>query len=191
MVPDDLTRRTKNELTAHIITKEGEVRMLKNLLIGAAVLGFVLGICILAMADNIATQSVSYEVTAINEIEVSGDPGALVVNTAVAGSEPTADTDNTTTWDITTNGATDGKKLTGVIDTNMPANTTLEINLTAPSGANSSGDVTLSTTVADLVIDIDSVAESGLTITYTLSALIAAGVVPQASKTVTLTLTDT
>jgi hypothetical protein len=165
--------------------------MLKYLLNGMALLGFVLGICILAMADNIATQSVSYEVTAINEIEVSGDPGALVVNTAVAGSEPTADTDNTTTWDITTNGGTDGKKLTVVIDTDMPANTTLEINLTAPTDATSSGDVTLSTTVMNAVTLIDSVAESGLSITYTLSATIAAGVVSQASKTVTLTLTDT
>lgn len=165
--------------------------MLKNLLIGMAVLGFALGISILAMADNIATQSVSYEVTAINEIEVSGDPGALVVNSAMAGSEPTDDTDNTTTWDITTNGGTDGKKLTGAIDTDMPANTTLKINLTAPTGATSSGDVTLSTTAADAVTLIDSVAESGLTITYTLSATIAAGVVTQASKTVTLTLTDT
>jgi hypothetical protein len=165
--------------------------MLKYLLIGMAVLGFALGISILAMADNIATQLVSYEVTAINEIEVSGDPGALVVNTAVAGSEPTADTDNSTTWDITTNGATDGKKLTVVINTNMPANTTLEINLTAPTGATSSGDVTLSDTAVDAVTLIDSVAESGLSITYTLSALIAAGVVPQDTKTVTLTLTDT
>jgi hypothetical protein len=164
--------------------------MLKNLLIVAAVLGFVLGISILVMAANTAQQTVSYEVTAINEITVSGDPGALVVNTATAGSEPTADTDNTTTWALTTNGGTDAKKMTGVIDTDMPANTTLEINLTAPTGATSSGDVSLSITAADLVTLIDPVAESGLTITYTLSALIAAGVVPQATKTVTLTLTD-
>lgn len=165
--------------------------MLKSLLIGMAVLGFVLGISILAMADNIATQLVGYEVTAINEIEVSGDPGALVVNTATAGSEPIAATDNTTTWDITTNGGTDAKKLTGAIDTDMPANTTLEINLTAPTGATSPGDVTLSTTAASLVTSIDSVAESLLSITYTLSATVAAGVVTAASKTVTLTLTDT
>ncbi|UCB52267.1 MAG: hypothetical protein JSV10_09830 [Candidatus Zixiibacteriota bacterium] len=165
--------------------------MLKNLLIGMAVLGFVLGTSILAMSDNIATQSVSYEVSAINEIEVSGDPGALVVNTATAGSEPNAATDATTTWDITTNGGTDAKKLTGATDTDMPANTTLEINLTAPTGATSPGDVTLSATAADLVTLIDSVAESGLSITYTLSATVAAGVVTAASKTVTLTLTDT
>ena len=167
------------------------MRKMKKLLIIMVVLGLVFWISRLVMADNIATQSVSYEVTAINEIEVSGDPLALVVNTATAGSEPTADTDNTTTWDITTNGGLDGKKLTVVIDSNMPANTTLEINLTAPTGATSSGDVTLSTTAADAVTLIDSVAESALGITYTLSALIAAGVVPQASKTVTLTLTDT
>ena len=50
--------------------------------------------------------------------------------------------------------------------------------------------MTLSTTVEDLVTGISAVAESGLTITYTLSATIAAGVVAQAQKTVTLTLTD-
>jgi hypothetical protein len=172
------------------ISERGGMRKTKNLSACLVVLGLLFGLIGLALAANTAQQTVSYEVTAIDEITVSGDPGALVVNTAVAGSEPSADTDNTTTWAVTTNGGTDGKKMTGDINSNMPANTTLEINLTAPTGGSGSGDVTLSTTAADLVTLIDSVAESGLTITYTLSALIAAGVVPQATKTVTLTLTD-
>ncbi|MGB2697988.1 MAG: hypothetical protein WBD28_09060 [Candidatus Zixiibacteriota bacterium] len=121
-------------------------------------------------------------------MSVSGDPGNLVVNTATAGSEPTADTDNTTSWAVTTNESS--KKMTGSINTDMPANTTLEINLTAPTGGSSAGDMSLSTTAADLVTAIATVAESGLTITYTLSATIAAGIVAQAQKTVTLTLTD-
>jgi hypothetical protein len=71
----------------------------------------------------------------------------------------------------------------------MPTNVTLEINLTAPTGGVSENDVSLSATDADLVTSIETVAESGLTITYTLSATVAAGVVPQAQKTVTITLT--
>jgi hypothetical protein len=161
---------------------------LKKLRVGLGVLVALLGLTALTMAANTAQQTVTYEVTAINEISVSGDPGNLVVNTATAGSEPTADTDATTTWAVTTNESS--KKMTGSINTAMPANVTLEVNLTAPTGGSSEGDVTLSDSDADLVTAISTVAESGLTITYTLSATIAAGTVAQAQKTVTLTLTD-
>lgn len=161
---------------------------MKKLITGLAVLVLVFVMGGLVLGANTAQQTVTYEVTAINEVSVSGDPGNLVVNTATAGSQPTADTDATTTWAITTNEST--KKMTGSINTAMPANTTLEVNLTAPTGGTSQGDVTLSTTAADLVTGISTVAESGLTITYTLSATISAGVVAQAQKTVTLTLTD-
>jgi hypothetical protein len=161
---------------------------LKKLIAGLAVLVVVFALSGLALAANTANQTVTYEVSAINEVSVSGDPANLVVNTATAGSEPTADTDNTTTWALTTNEST--KKMTGSINTDMPANTTLQVNLNAPTGGSSAGDVTLSITAADLVTSISTVAESGLTITYTLSATVAAGVVAQAQKTVTLTLTD-
>ena len=161
---------------------------MKKLRVGLGVLVALLGLTALTMAANTAQQTVTYEVTAINEISVSGDPGNLVVNTATAGSEPTADTDATTTWAVTTNESS--KKMTGSINTAMPANVTLEVNLTAPTGGSSQGDVTLSDSDADLVTAISTVAESGLTITYTLSATIAAGTVAQAQKTVTLTLTD-
>ena len=141
-----------------------------------------------AMAANTTTQTVTYEVSAINEISDDGDPGALTVSTATAGSEPDDATDSSTTYAITTNGTT--KKLTGKIDTAMPANVTLQVNLTAPTGGVGAGDVTLTGTDADLVTSIETVAESGKTIAYTLSATVAAGVVASAQKTVTLTLTD-
>ncbi|KPL02432.1 MAG: hypothetical protein AMJ90_05855 [candidate division Zixibacteria bacterium SM23_73_2] len=154
-----------------------------------AVLTLFLWVSSLTMAANTANQTVTFEVTAINEVSVSGDPGDLEVNTATAGSEPTADTDATTTWALTTNQST--KKMTGSIDEAMPANVTLQVNLTAPTaGGSSQGDVTLTTSDADLVTSIATVAESGLTITYTLSATVDAGVVAQDTRTVTLTLTD-
>jgi len=149
--------------------------------------GLVLGLSGLALAGNTAQQTVTYQVDAINEISVSGDPANLVVNSATAGSEPNADTNNTTTWAITTNQT--ARKMTGGINSDMPANVTLEINLTAPTDGASEGDVILSSIVADLVTSIETIAESGLTITYTLSATVDAGVVTQAQKTVTLTLT--
>jgi hypothetical protein len=144
--------------------------------------------CGTAFAGNTATQSVTFEVQAIDEISASGDPGALTISTATAGSQPTDATDNSTTYAVTTNGT--GKKITGDVDAAMPPNVTLQVNLAAPTGGSSAGDVSLSTTAASLVTSVTGVAESGLGITYTLSATIAAGVVTSSSRTVTLTLTD-
>ncbi len=140
-----------------------------------------------AFAGNTAQQTVTFEVQAIDEISVSGNPAALIVSTATAGSEPDAVTDNATTYSVTTNGT--NKKITGVLDSAMPANTTLQVNLTAPTGGSSAGSVTLSASAADLVTGITQRAESGLTITYTLSATVSAGIVASDSRTVTLTLT--
>jgi len=59
------------------------------------------------------------------------------------------------------------------------------------AGATSLNDVDISNavTAVNVVTAIDSIAESGKTITYKLSATIAAGVVSD-SKTVTLTIAD-
>jgi len=138
-------------------------------------------------ADNV-TQTVTYEVQAINEITVSGNPGALVISTATAGSQPTTATDATTSYSVTTNGT--NKKITGSIDTAMPANTSLLVTLTAPTGGSSAGQVALSTTAQDLVTGISTLAESGLTISYEFTADAAAGVVASSTKTVTLTVAD-
>jgi hypothetical protein len=142
----------------------------------------------LAIGANTTTQTVTFEVQAIDEIAASGDPGALTVSTATAGAEPDAVTDNTTTYAVTTNGT--NKKITGEVDAAMPASTTLEVNLVAPTGGSSAGDVTLTTTAADLVTSVAQRAESGLTVTYTFSATVAAGIVASDTRTVTLTLTD-
>lgn len=140
-----------------------------------------------AMAGASATATATYEVTAINELSASGNPGSLTVTAATAGSQPDAVTDATTTYAITTNGT--NKKITAAINTAMPAGTTLKVTLAAPTGASSS-QVTLSTTPADAVTGITTLAESGKTITYELSATVAAGVVASGSKTVTYTIVD-
>lgn len=149
-----------------------------------------LGLGSVAWAADTDTQSVNYEVTAINEISVSGDPSDLVIHTATAGSQPDNATDATTTYAITTNGT--GMKITGAIDSAMPTGLTLEVNLAAPTGATGGTDVDISsateTSAADLVTGITQVAEDNLTITYTLSATVE--VAPTSgSKTVTFTVT--
>lgn len=148
----------------------------------------LLAMAIPVMAGNTANQTVTYQVSAINEISVSGSPSAMNVNAATAGSNPDQTTDSSTTYAVTTNGTS--KKLTAAINTDMPSGVTLKINVTAPSGGTSAGDVTLSSAAGDVVTGITTLAESGKTITYKLSAVPTSGPVAQASKTVTLTLTD-
>ncbi len=132
-----------------------------------------------------ATQTVSYEVAAVDQISVSGSP-SLVVNTATAGSALTS-ASASGTYAVTTNGT--GRKITASLDSNMPSGVALTVSLGAPTGATSAGTVTLSTTAQDVVTGITTVNESGLSIGYGLSATVAAGVVPAGNKTVTYTIT--
>ena len=124
-----------------------------------------------------------------SEITVSGNPGALIINTAIAGSDLAPVTDASTTYGID---ITDpNMKITGEIDTAMPSGTSLSVTLGAPTGATSMGQVTLSPTAQNLVTGLDeNMVESGMTISYELSASVSAGVVSTGSKTVTFTVTS-
>lgn len=163
---------------------------MKKLLIVLLVTGICLGIAGMVMAGSSATQAITYEVLAINELSVSGSPGALVVSTAAAGSPPDDAINASTLYSITTNCGTDAKKITAAIDTAMPDNVSLNITLAAPTGATSVNEVQLGTSPADVVTNIDAVAESQKTIIYRLSATAAAGVVPNSVKVITLTITN-
>jgi len=140
-----------------------------------------------AMAGNTAQQTVSFQITAINEIAVSGNPGQLVVNASSAGEDPDPATDGTTTYSVTTNG--DLKKVVGKIDSAMPSNTKLEVELAAPTGGSSAGYVELGELDQNLVTGISKLSESGKTITYKFSAQAEAGTL-SGQRTVTFTLTD-
>jgi hypothetical protein len=132
-----------------------------------------------------ATQTVTFAVNAINQISATGSP-SLTVTTATAGSQPTAVTDGTSTWAITTNQT--GAKISASIPTAMPTGLTLSVNLAPPTGASSAGMTAVGTVAVDLVTAITKLAESGLTATYQLSATTAAGVVTSSTKVVTYTI---
>ncbi|MDB6073434.1 MAG: hypothetical protein JWO89_1074 [Verrucomicrobiaceae bacterium] len=157
-------------------------------ILAAAILASgLLGFSSKVFAGATATQTVTYEVQAINELSVSGATASLTVNAATAGSAPTAVSNSTTTYAITTN--EENRKITGALNTVMPDGVTLSVTLGAPTGASSTGKQTLTDEPADLVTGISTLNESGKSIQYELAATSAAGVVASASKTVTLTIT--
>lgn len=122
-------------------------------------------------------------------LSVSGSPGTLVVNTAIAGQPPTSDTDALTTYTVRAANRQQPLKITGRLNAAMPPGVTLTVNMAPPGGAVANGTVTLDATTRDLVGDITNTNAQTRSITYTLSATAAAGVVPPQSRTVTLTLT--
>lgn len=138
-----------------------------------------------ALSAQTANQIVTFQVDAINQIGFSGSP-SLVINAATAGSNP-SDATAGASWAVTTN--QNNAKITASIGSAMPAGLTLSVNLAAPGGATSAGAQSLSTTAIDVVTGITRLAQSALSVTYTLAATPAAGVVSSTTRTVTYTIT--
>jgi len=158
-------------------------RIARRSALALALLTFTAG----SAAAQTATQTVTFAVSAINQIAFSGSP-SLTINTAVAGSNPTSATDASASWAVTTNQT--GAKITAHLSAAMPAGLTLSTNLAAPAGASSLGSKALvAGSETDLVTGITMKAQSGLGVTYTLDATAAAGVVASASRVVTYTIT--
>lgn len=149
-----------------------------------ATLALLLGTASVASAQT-ATQIVTFQVDAINQIAFSGSP-SLVINTATAGSNPT-DATAAATWAVTSNQT--GSKITASIGSAMPAGVTLSVTLTAPTGGTSAGAQPLGTTAVDVVTGITKIAQSALAVNYSLAATAAAGVVASTTRTVTYTIT--
>lgn len=141
-----------------------------------------------ALGADVSTHVMTFDFQAVNEIEITGTPH-LTIASAIAGEQPQEVTDSLSTCAITTNGA--NKRITASIDTAMPAYVTLKVHVAAPSGSGTSqGDVTLTTSAADVVTGISNVVDSSPTITYKLSATVQAGVLSTDTRTVTFTLSD-
>lgn len=146
-----------------------------------------IALTVLSSAALAQVQTVTFSVSAINQMSVSGNPPALIVAAASAGGQPNSVTNSTTTYSITTNEA--NKNINAVLGLPaMPTGVTLSVSLAAPLGATSSGATLLSATAAPVVTGINQVNASGLGITFTLSASAAAGTVPSTTRTVTYTI---
>lgn len=125
---------------------------------------------------------------ALSTISISGNPAPMTISTAVAGGQPQSVTNSSTTYSIIS--ALANTKITGQLNQSMPSGTTLKVSLQAPLlGGTSQGSVAMSTTAADLVTNIPILSLTGaLTITYTLSATVAASPVSNSSVILTLTI---
>ena len=156
---------------------------LSTLLSFGVIAGFV---AINPASAQTATQTVTFQVTAINQIAVTGSP-SLVINAAAAGSAPTAVTASGNSWSVTTNQS--GASITASIPSAMPAGLTLSANLTAPAGATSTGLTALGTTAVNVVTGITKLNSASLGLSYQLDATAAAGVISSATRVVTYTIT--
>jgi hypothetical protein len=121
-------------------------------------------------------------------LAVSGSPGLLRVSNAVAGSQPIAVSNSSTTYTVTTPNPTRLYNLTARLSAPMPAGVTLTGTFAAPPGATSLGAIALDATDRNVVTGIPRRTNATLGITYQLSALASAGVVVNSSRTITLTL---
>jgi hypothetical protein len=159
----------------------------KNVRRGAVAFALVAVGAVSAQAQNTATQTVNFSVSAINKVSVSAAATTLDITTAVAGSAPTSVNSTLLTWAVTTNQTT--AKITASIPTAMQAGLTLSVNMAAPSGATGGTYKVLTTTAVDVVTGITKLAQAGLAMTYQLDATVLAGVVAADSRVVTYTVT--
>jgi hypothetical protein len=120
-------------------------------------------------------------------LSVTASPGAMTINSAVAGLQPTSKTDATTSYRVTSFLAPQ-KKITAQLNAPMPAGMTLTATYAALGGGTSSGPVALDATARNMVINIGTVLGGTAAITYVVAATVAAGVVPLQTRTVTLTI---
>jgi hypothetical protein len=132
------------------------------------------------------TQTVSFSISAINQIAFIGAP-SLTVTVAVPGAGLSSVTDATATWAVTTNQS--NAKITASISAVMPAGLTLSSSLAPPAGAASAGFQALGTVAVDLVTGVTKVAQGLMMVTYRLDATPAAGVVTAGSRIVMYTIT--
>lgn len=164
----------------------------RPILIAAATLGAAAVLLALTSSRGhaqTATQVVTFQVTGVNKISVSGNPATLTINTATAGGDLDPATDASTTYSITTNQS--NQKITGQITAGtVPTDVTLAAALASTIGT-SAGAKTLTAAAVDLVTGISKSKASGQTITYSLSAALTAAVMASSSNvTVTFTVTQ-
>ena len=124
------------------------------------------------------------------QITVSGSPAQMKVSAATAGLAPTAVSNSLTTFSVTKPALGKSRTITAHINAAMPAGVTLQVTFQSAGNGSSNGGVALSTTAQDVITGITA-RITGATITYQLSASVAAGVVPLQTRIVTFTAITT
>ena len=163
--------------------------MTKRIFKGVLFTAFITAGLQFTLAQGTVSQSVTLQVQAVTKIAVSGNPGALVISDAVAGSDLTSVSDNTTSYNITTN--TDNMKIVASINSPMPVGTRLLLQLGSNRGL-SIGSIDMSNAISpvDLVTGISKGSDLNQTISYVFAANADTPAIPSDSRVITLTLTN-
>jgi len=151
-------------------------------------LSLIISPAVLFAASN-DTTTINYEVQAINELNIVDTDLSITIDTAVAGAQPNYES-TITTYEITTNCASNAKKITGQLNTDLPSGLTLNMYMHAPVNGSSPTHRSMSATPSNMVVNIGPNAEQGIDMDFDLIATVAAGVVSSSSKTLTVTLVD-
>lgn len=141
-----------------------------------------------ARAATTASLVVTFSVTAVNSISLSGNPGPLSVVLPLAGHGEARASDSSMRYSLTTDRR--GEKITGRLDAAMPTGTFLKLELQAPPGATSQGEVSLGTTDSCLLTGITTAYDPGRPLTISLVATPQARVAPWTTRTLYLTITN-
>ena len=141
-----------------------------------------------ALVVLVAATTVGARVAAAQTLTNSGNPAKLQITSAIAGSQPTSVSDATRTYTVVTASPNRTYRITAQLNTNMPAGVTLTATLAAPPSATSVGAVALDVTARNVVTGIPRNTNATRSITYQLSATVAAGVIPASTRTVTFTI---
>lgn len=115
------------------------------------------------------------------------NPPALNITTAIAGSQPSSVSVNST-YTVTTPTPNKTYKITAELTQAMPAGVTLTVTFAAPPGGTSAGPVVLTTLPQDVVTGIPRNTVATPQITYQLSATVTAGPIGSTNRSVTLTI---
>ena len=143
----------------------------------------------LAQTGSSVVQTLNIEVKPITKIAVSGNPGALYITDASAGSDVLSVSDNNSNYSMMTN--LDNMKIVASIDNPMPAGTRLMMKLESSKGS-SSGlvDVSNAMSPVEVVTALGKGSDLNQSITYTFAANASVGQISVDSRVVTLTLTN-
>jgi hypothetical protein len=146
----------------------------------------ILMIAASSLCAQSASQVVTFEVKAVNEVGVTGSPN-LVIDAAKPGESELSVQSTGNTWSVTTNQSR--AKITAALDAPMPDGVTLSAQLAAPAGARSAGMKPLSTVPVDMVTSINHLNQGGLPLVYELDAASTLAKSTKGTRAVTYTVT--
>lgn len=138
------------------------------------------------VALTATTMYAAAPVAAQSTLTLSGDPQAMVISMAVAGSQPDGAVDEGTSYSLV------AQEILGIdaqLDALMPPGTALYVQLEPPAASLGAGSVALDTSPRRLVSGVAPGTYNGLSIQYRFTATVEAGVVPMSSRKVTFTIT--